>query len=261
MKWFKHDANANTDAKLRRVRLKYGMEGYGLYWYILELISSNIDINHLSFELEHDSEVIAHDTGIHYERVQEMVAFMTNCGLLENHDGKITCFKMAKRLDQSMTGNPEFRNKIKNLILAMGSHDGVMIKNRIEENRIEENRIEKTSKKKSTEFYLESPPSEKTNKNDLTLNVNIIVELYHQILFELPKCTKITPTRRSQIIQRTREDLHTLKHWENFFSFVRKSDFLMGRKPATEGRRPFKANLEWITKLENFIKISEHYYV
>ena len=37
MKWFKHDSNANTDAKLKRVRMKYGMQGYGLYWYCLEI--------------------------------------------------------------------------------------------------------------------------------------------------------------------------------------------------------------------------------
>ena len=40
MKWFKHASNANMDAKLQRVLLDYGLEGYGLYWYCLELISS-----------------------------------------------------------------------------------------------------------------------------------------------------------------------------------------------------------------------------
>ena len=30
MKWFKHDSDANLDAKLQNVLLDYGLEGYGL---------------------------------------------------------------------------------------------------------------------------------------------------------------------------------------------------------------------------------------
>lgn len=100
MKWFKHDANANTDAKLRRIRMKYGMEGYGLYWYCLELIASAVEKHNLTFELEHDAEIIAHDTGIHHERVQEMMIAMVNLGLFEESDGRITCLKMAARTDE-----------------------------------------------------------------------------------------------------------------------------------------------------------------
>ncbi len=124
MKWYKHDANANCDAKLRRVRLKYGMEGYGLYWYCLELIAQNVEKHNLSFELEHDAEIIAADTGIHHELVQEMMTFMVDLGLFENKRGIITCMSMLKRLDQSMTSNPEMRKLIAQ---AKESHDLVMM--------------------------------------------------------------------------------------------------------------------------------------
>jgi len=99
------------------------MEGYGLYWYCLELIAAEIDRNHLTFELEHDAEVIGHDTGIHYERVQEIMTYMVNIGLFENSNGIITCMKLAKRIDQSMTSDTEFRKKIRQI---HESHDGVM---------------------------------------------------------------------------------------------------------------------------------------
>jgi hypothetical protein len=99
MKWFKHDSNANNDAKMKKVRIKYGMEGYGLYWYLLELIAQGVDKNALTFELEHDAEIIAHDTGIHHERVQEMMTYMVDLELFENAGGLITCMKMATRTD------------------------------------------------------------------------------------------------------------------------------------------------------------------
>lgn len=100
MKWFKHDSNANMDAKLKKVRAKYGMEGYGVYWYCLELVAQNIDKHNLTFELEHDAEMIALDTNIHYEIIQEMMQFFIKLGLFENTDGLITCLKMATRTDE-----------------------------------------------------------------------------------------------------------------------------------------------------------------
>jgi len=42
VKWVKHDTDAHRDAKLRRLMLAYGMEGYGLYWYCVELIAGDV---------------------------------------------------------------------------------------------------------------------------------------------------------------------------------------------------------------------------
>lgn len=135
MKWFKHDANASIDSKLKRLRLKYGMEGYGLYWYCLECIAKNVESHNLTFELEEDSELISADTNIHRERVQEMMAFMVDAGLFENRDGSITCLKMATRTD-------EYTQKLmKNIksVPTVSRHDPDNVRlNRREEKRIEE---------------------------------------------------------------------------------------------------------------------------
>lgn len=154
MRWFKHDSDASADAKLKRVRMKYGMAGYGLYWYCLELIAMGVEANKLTFELEHDAEIIAHDTGINYAVVQEMMVYMCDLGLFENTDGRITCLKMASRLDQSMTSNPAMRK----VISGIKNHDPVMMassepvtescKNRREEKRVEEKREDKGQKRK-----------------------------------------------------------------------------------------------------------------
>ena len=122
------------DAKLKRLQMRYGMEGYGLYWYCLEIIADNVDQHNYNFELTHDAEIIAFDTGIHRDQIQEIMKYMVELELFESSNGIITCLKMAKRLDQSMTSNPELRKIIKN------NHDSVMIKS--EQNRIEEKRLE-----------------------------------------------------------------------------------------------------------------------
>lgn len=125
MKWFKHDSDANRDAKLKKVIIKYGMAGYGLYWFCLEEIASNITENKFTFELESDSDVIARDTGINSELVAEMMTYMVNLKLFENQEGLITCLKMLSRLDQSMTSNAHMRNIISSAKTA-NNHDKIM---------------------------------------------------------------------------------------------------------------------------------------
>jgi Domain of unknown function (DUF4373) len=100
MKWFKHDADASNDAKLKKLRLKYGAQGYGIYWYCLELIARNVEKHNLTFELEHDAELIADDFKLSNDLVQHIMTYMIDLGLFESSNGIITCLKMANRTDE-----------------------------------------------------------------------------------------------------------------------------------------------------------------
>lgn len=134
MKWFRHETSAHIDAKLIKLQMRYGLEGYGLYWYCLEMIAGSVEPHNLTFELEHDAEVIAHYTGLHQDKVEQVMTYMVDVGLFENDRGVITCLKMAKRMDSSMTSNPKMRKLIKairekhgfSLLESPESHDGVM---------------------------------------------------------------------------------------------------------------------------------------
>jgi len=244
MKWFKHDSDAHRDAKLKKVIIKYGMSGYGLYWYCLEEISHGVSENKFTFELESDADVIAHDTGINTELVSEMMTFMVNLGLFENQSGVISCLKMLNRLDLSMTSNAHMRNIISRA-KSGNSHDKVMT-----ESCSEKSRVDKSIKDINTS-------SPKVNN---AIPYQEIVDLYHQILPTLPRVEKLTATRKSYIRQRYVQDLKEIGHWENFFDHVKQSKFLMGMTTSNNGRKPFKANLEWLTKESNYVKISEETY-
>ena len=178
MKWFKHDSDAHTDAKLRKLRIRYGAEGYGIYWYCLELISGNIERDNLTFELEHDAEIIAHDFGIHMDSVQEMMKFMCDLGLFEvTGSGVITCLKMARRLDQSMTSKPAFRKALKDI--SGQGHDRVMTGSC--KKRREENRIEQEKEKKKTVAF--APPTHRNltcfvKDNNLNLDPPAFIDFY-----------------------------------------------------------------------------------
>lgn len=115
MDWFKHDSNANLDEKLQEVLLDYGLEGYGLYWYCLELIVGRISADNITFELKHDARIIARNTGSTTQKVEEMMRTFVKLGLFENENGSITCFKVAKRLMTAATSNPQMRTLIQNV--------------------------------------------------------------------------------------------------------------------------------------------------
>lgn len=96
-----------------------------------------------------------------------------------------------------------------------------------------------------------------------------IFDMYHKILPELPPAPNMTDKRKKAIAQRWKETVQVpvsggfkewpcndLKFWERFFNRVRNSPHLMG---ANE--RGWQANLEWVTKKENFYKIIEGNYV
>lgn len=112
MKWFKHDADAHTDAKLEKVLMRYGADGYALYWMCLELIAKKVDQNNLTFELEHDAEILGYRLKVDQIRIQEIMTYMITLGLFERHEMAIYCYKLAKRVDVSMFP-PNHRERVR----------------------------------------------------------------------------------------------------------------------------------------------------
>ncbi len=160
MIWFKHDSNAATDAKIKKLLIKYGAEGYAIYFHCLELIVSDISETNITFELEHDSEIIADDLKIRgtseqsgQDRVNEIMKYIILLGLFEENQGRIYCYKVLKRLDSSMTSNIKMRKLIVNgrnsHDIVMTNHDKVMQ----EEKRIDKKRREEKKEKEPKHKY------------------------------------------------------------------------------------------------------------
>jgi DNA-binding IscR family transcriptional regulator len=130
------------DAKLQSVILEYGAEGYGLYWYCLELIAANVDPDNLSFELEHDARIIARNLGMGVQRCEDIMKHMVNIGLFEASNGRITCLKLAKRADDYTaklvrSGLSQAVDLIDNRESPTNSDNVQLDKNRLDKNRIE----------------------------------------------------------------------------------------------------------------------------
>lgn len=193
MKWIKHDTDANLDAKLQNVMLDYGLEGYGLYWYCIELIAGNVTKDNITFELEHDARIIAKNTGSTAQKVEEMMRYFVRLGLFEESGNAITCFKIARRLDKSMTSNPEMREiieKLKNhdevMTQSGRNHDGVMQ----DQTRLDQNRIDKTRKTPTSTSQAKIDPREDEIKG--------IFEYWRKTMNKDSRA-KLTQKRRSKV--------------------------------------------------------------
>jgi hypothetical protein len=96
-----------------------------------------------------------------------------------------------------------------------------------------------------------------------------IINIYHEVLPELPRVVSWNKTREGYLKQRWRQmfiefeckDTEDGLDWfrNDFFVFVKGSKFLTG-KVVSKDRKPFLADLEWMIKPTNFTKIIERKY-
>ena len=180
------------------------MEGYGLYWYCIELIAGKVDANNITFELEHDARVIARNTGSTPQKVEEMMRYFVNIGLFENSNNTITCLKLAKRLTQSMTSNPQMREIIKNF----KGHDGIMIESdevMQDKIRLEESRVDK-------ECAVVEPKEKKQS-----LDYDRIKEIFNTTLTKASNIVKLTE-KRKKLVKKLFDDFEL--DYEKFVSYL-----------------------------------------
>ena len=225
MKWIQHDTDANQDAKLQNVLLDYGLEGYGLYWYCIELIAGKVDANNITFELEHDARVIARNTGSTPQKVEEMMRYFVNIGLFENSNNTITCLKLAKRLTQSMTSNPQMREIIKNF----KGHDGIMIESdevMQDKIRLEESRVDK-------ECAVVVPKEKKQS-----LDYDRIKEIFNSSLTKASNIVKLTE-KHKKLVKKLFDDFELdYERFESYLTFLNDhpdAQWMFERRIKTDG--------------------------
>ena len=253
MRWIKHDTDANQDAKLQNVLLDYGLEGYGLYWYCIELIAGKVDKDNITFELEHDARIIARNVGCTAQKVEEMMRYFVELGLFESSQGTVTCLKLARRLDKSMTSNPEMRQLIENI----KSHDSIMTQSEKpmqDKIRLDKNRVD--NKAKCGKQVLPPCPHQEVIK----IWSEVMPEQRHPRVWDgqraanlanrWKECFKIMKSDNSGPLYTDRDT--GLEFWRNFFIYMRSSDFLIN------DCKPF--GLDWIVNKANFTKIFEGNY-
>lgn len=73
--YFSHDSNARTDTKIADMIFDYGMEGYGMYWVIVEVLRENEN-----FKLKHNKSTCrALAMQMHITCIEKITKFVDDC--------------------------------------------------------------------------------------------------------------------------------------------------------------------------------------
>ncbi len=198
--WFRHDTNAASDAKLSALTFDHGLEAYGLYWLVVELITADVSETNVTFALNHEPRMLGRMYNRSEQQIVELLHAMVKFGLLEygpiteGGPRKFTCRSLGRRLTQSQTSSPTMRKIISQLReepvtadvsghsqssqgdLGLqpsngGSHDNVMthpdnVMNREEKRREEERRVEERESAHANEKFDGESQSQNQSQSD-----------------------------------------------------------------------------------------------
>jgi DNA-binding transcriptional regulator YhcF (GntR family) len=117
MKWFKHDTDARHDPKVRALKRKFGIEGYGIYFQLVEIIGENIEKDNYKewgyVQNIYTVESLAEECGVSPDKLRSVLAYCDEIGLFEQKNGKLYCKNVKKRLDEySQKIRPYKRKKV-----------------------------------------------------------------------------------------------------------------------------------------------------
>ena len=86
-----------------------------------------------------------------------------------------------------------------------------------------------------------------------------IVNLYHAECPDLPR-VKVLNELRKRLIRARWKEHPDFNWWRQYFQKVHASDFLCGRVEPRNGKPPFLADLEWLVRPSNMVKVLEGRY-
>lgn len=132
MKWFKHESDAHTNLKLQQVIGRFGMEAFGYYWFLLEIIGKEGE----NFRLTNGKNwiIFAENwTRIAVKRQQEYLNFFADINLIDKKALKNRTLYIPKLAERS----DEYTKRVRRL--SVHSTDNVPLEQkRTEQKRTEE---------------------------------------------------------------------------------------------------------------------------
>lgn len=95
--YFRHDANAHGDLKIKSLRKKYGWEGYGWWWYLIELLRS--EDNYKLYYCDNTFEGMSEDLKCEAEKVREFIDYCIGKNLIVEEEGYIYAPRLSRDME------------------------------------------------------------------------------------------------------------------------------------------------------------------
>jgi hypothetical protein len=91
--YFSHDSDMRDDPKIKALRRKFGVAGYGVWCMLLESITDSEN-----FRLNMDLEIMAGDYDIEPDFLDQVIQYCLKLDLLQDQNGVISCRTLEHRL-------------------------------------------------------------------------------------------------------------------------------------------------------------------
>lgn len=262
VKWIKIVTDIFDDEKVLLIETLPEPDGLIVIWFKLLCLAgkqNNSGVFLMNNKIPYTEEMLAAIFRRPLNTVKLALQTFENFGMIEIVDGVITIPNWDKhqRLDQLEMAKEQTRQRVakhraKQKLLASGEEENndVTLRNvtqplhvtQCNANRIDKNRLEEDKNKNRIDKEKDIIPYEQ------------IIDLYHSICVSLPKIIKLNDTRKKSIKARWNE-YKDIQVFKDLFNMIEESDFLTGRN--TSG---WQANLDWIMKGNNMVKILEGNY-
>jgi hypothetical protein len=157
--------------KLKRIKLKYGYAGWGLYWHVLELIASELDPPRKQDCVFEGDALILSDTFTNENKVNEMLEYFVEIGLFtKNEKNQYINLKLLERLDETTKRktrknyghketNPEDTNTYDGTIRNNPEQSG---QSKVKESKVKESKVKESKVKGASKS---DAPKTKTTTN------------------------------------------------------------------------------------------------
>jgi len=252
MRWFKHLSHSFDDEKLAALVEQCGLEAYGFYWRMLEIVAASMDkarvdasgimLTSVSYSLSRWSRL----TYLHHHKVRNLLDKLRVIGLIEvefnNDEGGLVRVNVPNLLKYK----DEYQRKSGQNPESVRTKSGECQE---QETDIDQNTETEKDIRTDSGQPVDCPHSQ-------------VIELYHQILPMLNCVVEWTPMRQKLLRARWKENSsrQNLAWWSEYFTQVSRSDFLTGKIDPQNGKAPFRADLEWLIRPSNMIKVLEGKY-
>ena len=238
--YFSHDYNSRNDMKIKKLIVKHGYQGYGIFWALIEDLYQNanalpLDYDCIAYDLRSDSDIIE--------------SIINDFDLFKIDGDTFGSLSVQRRLDKR---NERSRKARKSAMKRWGSNAKALPKkcegNAIKESKVKESKVNSIVDTTVSTTDAAHPTQEKI---DYRAIINFFNDETQGVFGKL--VYPISDKRKKSIRARI-EDFGK----DGFAEMVRKaskSDFLKGKVSDN-----FAAKFDWMIEPDNFQKILEGNY-
>ncbi len=202
------------------------------------------------------------------DTIGRLVGELIDAGLVEEYTvqgspyWRVTGWNKHQRIDQPTYRHPLPDGTLPAPVQRRSSiNDSPNVRRTLDERSVRERNGGEWSNKKSPDGDSSTPAARVLNPSGPdTCPHKEIIALYDELLPTMRRVRDWTPTRQKLLRARWRAkpEHRCIDWWRGFFTYVSESSFLLGQETGRE--QTFEADLEWLIRPRNFVKVIEGRY-